>query len=147
MSVTDRAKISLALAFDYGTQRIGIAVGQTLTGTASALDPIKARQGIPDWTEVQKIIDTWQPDLLVVGIPYYMDGSESKMSQAARKFARRLSGRFNLPFFEVDERLSTFEARLEAPQKQKSAKKPGRLDSQVAKRLLESWLGQSTSDS
>ena len=146
MSGTDSANIRLALAFDYGTQWIGIAVGQTVTGTASALDPIKARQGIPDWTQVQEIIDTWQPDLLVVGIPYYMDGSESNMSRAARKFARRLSGRFNLPFFEVDERLSTFEARLEAPQKKNPGKKSGRLDSQVAKRLLESWLGQSASD-
>ncbi len=146
MPGTDRAKISLALAFDYGTHWIGIAVGQTVTGTASALDPVKARQGIPDWTEVQKIIDTWQPDLLVVGIPYYMDGSESNMSRAARKFARRLSGRFNLPFFEVDERLSTFEARLETRQNQESGKKTGRLDSHVAKKLLESWLGQSASN-
>ena len=67
------------MAFDYGTQKIGIAVGQSILSSATALAPIKARDGIPDWGTLEKIVAEWQPDHFVVGMPYNMDGSESEL--------------------------------------------------------------------
>lgn len=105
------AKHMRLMAFDFGTARMGVAVGQRLTGTAQPLSPLKARDGIPDWQQLEKIIKEWQPDALVVGLPLNMDGSPSEMSQRALKFARRLEGRYHLPTFTEDERLSSYEAK------------------------------------
>ena len=69
------------LAFDYGTKVIGVAYGQTLTSTTQALAPLKAQDGIPQWELIQQLIDEWQPNLLVVGLPLNMDGSPSELSQ------------------------------------------------------------------
>ena len=80
-----------------------------LAGTPIAI--IKARDGIPEWLEIEKLIREWQPGLFVVGLPINMDGSPSEMSRLAEKFARRLQGRFDIPYEMMDERLSSFEAR------------------------------------
>ena len=98
------------LGFDYGTRQIGVAVGQTLTGSAQPLLVLKARDGVPDWRQIAALIDEWKPDALVVGLPLNMDGTPSDMSARAEKFARRLEGRYRLTVHCVDERLSTFEA-------------------------------------
>ena len=79
----------LILAFDYGTRRIGVAVGNELLRSARELTPLTARDGIPDWNVVSRLLNEWQPDLLVVGLPLNMDGSESDMSTRARKFGNR----------------------------------------------------------
>ncbi|WP_425454093.1 Holliday junction resolvase RuvX [Kushneria sinocarnis] len=99
------------MAFDFGARRIGVAVGNELLGSASELAPLPCRDGIPDWAQVARLLDEWQPALLVVGLPLHMDGSESEMSLRARKFARRLHGRFGRPFEMFDERGSTREAK------------------------------------
>ena len=99
------------LAFDFGTKSIGIAVGQEITGTASPLPAISARDGIPDWDRLAKIFEEWQPDLVVVGLPLNMDGSEQEMTRRARKFANRLHNRYRVPVETSDERLSTTDAR------------------------------------
>src|SRR5690554_6952006 len=98
------------LAFDYGLRQIGVAVGNRVLGTAQALTVLRARDGIPDWTEIARLLDEWQPGLLVVGDPLNMDDSVSPLAERARKFARRLHGRFGLPVVMADERLSSFEA-------------------------------------
>jgi len=100
----------IVMGFDFGTSKIGVAVGQAITGTATPLTILKARDGIPDWQQVEKLIKEWQPSKLVVGLPLNMDDTPSEMSRLAEKFARKLSGRFNLPSETVDERLSSFEA-------------------------------------
>ncbi len=134
------------LAFDYGTSFIGVAVGQSITGTATPLPALKARDGIPDWNQIQALIDEWKPQRLIVGLPLNMDDSESELSARARKFANRLHGRFNLPFEMGDERLSSFEARgelLEQNRKNKNAAKGFRergIDSLSARLILESWF-------
>ncbi|MCK0715104.1 Holliday junction resolvase RuvX [Chromohalobacter sarecensis] len=97
----------LVLAFDYGTRRIGVAVGNEMLGSATALAPLPARNGIPDWQQIEALLEEWQPDLLVVGLPLNMDGTESDMSQRARKFGNRLHGRFGKPVEVFDERGST----------------------------------------
>lgn len=99
------------LAFDFGTRKIGIASGQSVTGSGSPLPAIPCRQEKPDWAAIEAVIREWRPDTLVVGLPLNMDDSESELSTRARRFARQLNGRFNLPVFMVDERLSTREAR------------------------------------
>lgn len=98
------------LAFDFGLKYIGVAVGQTQTSTASPLTTLSAKSGKPDWSQLELLLSQWKPDLLLVGLPLNMDDTESEMSELARKFSRRLNGRFNLPVELVDERLSSFEA-------------------------------------
>jgi len=101
----------LVLAFDFGTRRIGVAVGNELLKSARELTPLPARDGIPDWDQLARLIKEWQPDLFVVGLPLNMDGSESAMSTRARKFGNRLHGRYGKPCQMVDERGTTREAK------------------------------------
>ncbi|WP_241488341.1 Holliday junction resolvase RuvX, partial [Winslowiella iniecta] len=101
------------LSFDFGTKSIGVAVGQQLTGTARPLTAIKAQDGIPDWNLIERLLKEWQPDLVVVGLPLNMDGTEQPLTARARKFANRLHGRFGVPVELHDERLSTVEARAD----------------------------------
>ncbi len=105
--------LRLLLGFDYGTRQIGVAVGQAVTGQARELCVLKAQNGVPDWNRVEALIKEWQPDAIVVGLPLNMDGSPSEMSERAEKFGRRLNGRFNLPVFTHDERLTTYAAKGE----------------------------------
>ncbi|RUO40073.1 Holliday junction resolvase RuvX [Aliidiomarina taiwanensis] len=101
------------LAFDFGTRSIGVAVGQSLTQTASPLAALKAKDGQPQWHLVSTLLDTWQPHLCVVGLPYNMDGTEQELTQLARKFANRLHGRFGVQVVLQDERLTTVSAKEE----------------------------------
>ncbi len=127
------------LAFDFGTGHIGVAAGQTLTGGAEAVGVLKARDGNPDWTAVATLLADWQPDRLLVGLPLNMDGSESPFCLRARKFARRLHGRFGLRVCMVDERLSTSEAKfLQGTPRQNYRKKP--VDALAARLICETWL-------
>lgn len=126
-----------ALGFDYGLKHLGVAVGQTITGTASALETVAIRNGKPDWARISALIESWQPDLLVVGEPLNMDGTEQHMTKAARRFARQLHGRYQLRVELVDERLSTREARDRLAHQGRA----GRPDHPVAAQvLLETWL-------
>lgn len=131
------------LAFDFGTGQIGVAVGQSLTGSANPLTVLRARDGIPNWEQIAGLLAEWQPDQLLVGLPLNMDGSESAFCQRARKFARRLNGRFGLKVAMVDERLSTFEARGQS--KNHSLRRTGSyqqslVDDLAAVIILNTWL-------
>lgn len=129
------------LAFDFGTNSIGCAVGQSITGTAQGLPAFKAQDGIPNWDSIAKVIGDWQPDLLVVGLPLNMDGTEQPLTQRAKKFANRLQGRFNLPVELHDERLTTVDARAEIFSRGGyRALKKGKVDSISACLILESWF-------
>lgn len=97
------------LAFDYGQKRTGVATGNRLLGTASPQATIKA-EGDARFVQVAARIRDWQPDALVIGVPFHPDGAAHDNTRAAQKFARQLRGRFNLPVYEVDERYSTTEA-------------------------------------
>ena len=131
------------LAFDYGTRNIGVASGQTLTGNASELTPLRARDGIPDWDELGRLLDDYKPNLVLVGLPLNMDDTDSELSQRARKFANRVHGRFGVQVELVDERLSTFEAKQEAASRgHKGNFRNAPIDSIAARLILESWLHQ-----
>jgi len=101
----------ILLGFDFGMKRIGVAVGQTVTRTARPLGVIPAKAGEPQWEPLDKMIKTWQPDALIVGIPLNMDGTEQALTVAAKKFADLLKKRFELPIYGIDERLTTKDAR------------------------------------
>lgn len=97
------------LAFDFGTKRTGVAVGNRLTRSAQPQATILA-QGDARFEEVARRLRDWQPDALVVGVPFYPDGAAHENTLRAQKFARQLRGRFGLQVYEVDERYSTKEA-------------------------------------
>ena len=129
------------MAFDFGTHKIGIAVGQTQTLTSTPLPELKASNGQPDWNQVAALLQEWQPDIFVVGVPVQMDGTEFELTQRARKFGQRLQGRFGKPWFAMDERLTSFEARELA--RSAPARKGGRLvDSLAANLILQSWFSE-----
>jgi putative Holliday junction resolvase len=129
------------LAFDFGTKSIGVAVGQTITKSASELAPLKARDGIPAWAVIQKLIEEWRADLLIVGLPLNMDDSEFELSQRARKFANRLQEKFQMPVELVDERLSTIAAKEELANRGKRFDhKKNPVDSIAARLILETWF-------
>lgn len=131
------------IAFDYGINQIGLAVGQTLTGSANGLDVLKAKDGQPDWNQVEGVIETWRPTLLLVGLPLNMDGTESDFCSRARKFGRRLQGRFGLEVRMVDERLSTREAKSrdrDHTGKNRKSYRRDPIDNLAAQIILETWL-------
>ncbi|MBD2857388.1 Holliday junction resolvase RuvX [Spongiibacter sp. KMU-158] len=133
--------IKSAMAFDYGLRWIGCAIGQTITGSASALPALRAKDGIPRWEEIEALLKEWRPDVVVVGLPLNMDGSESEMCQRARKFGNRLHGRFGVRVEFSDERLSSFEARGQILEQEASQDfKAQGVDSLSACVILESWF-------
>ena len=138
--MTDRT-LTTVLGFDFGTRNIGVASGQVITRTATALASLKARDGIPDWQHIEALIDQWRPDAVVVGIPLNMDGSESDMSRRARKFGNRIHGRWGLPFYPADERLTSFEAKEWAGRLgHKGHYGSNPVDAMAAQIILEAWL-------
>ncbi len=134
------------LAFDFGVKRFGVAVGNTLLRSARELPPIKAKDGIPDWARIAACIKEWQPHGCVVGLPLNMDGSESEMSLRAKKFGKRLKGRFNLPVAMMDERLSSFEAKQHVRDNQGHTDfGEHSVDGAAACLILESWFNEQDS--
>lgn len=99
------------LGFDFGNKKIGVAVGQTTTGTASPLQTIRSINQTPNWDVIGKLIEQWQPAGLVVGISRQADGSDNPVTPRMLKFCRQLEGRYHLPVYQQDESLSTFEAK------------------------------------
>lgn len=134
------------LAFDYGTRRIGVASGDTLTRTAAPRTAVHVGAAGPDWTAIGREISALRPVLLVVGAPYNADGSPGALTSAASAFAAELASRFGLPVQRVDERFSSLEA-SEALRAQRASGarrrrvRPGDVDSAAAAIILERWLG------
>ena len=125
------------LGFDYGTAKIGIAVGQSITGTATPLITLRAVQQRPDWQRIGELIATWQPLELVVGLPCDIDGSETEIAGLAKRFARQLEGRYHLPVHMIDERLTSMEARQRLQRRPKNFEE---LDAIAAGLILETWF-------
>jgi putative holliday junction resolvase len=138
-SLTSKARV--VLGFDFGLRRIGTAVGQTTTQTATPLMVLKARAGQPNWQEVDRLIQEWQPVALVVGLPIDMDEENEHILQAAQAFMRTLQQRYPLSVHGIDERLSTKAAREQifAEGGYRALQKTS-VDCYAAKLILESWL-------
>lgn len=129
------------LGFDFGKKYIGVAVGQEITGSATPLGSVKAKEGIPNWEHINQYIEEWQPHLIVVGLPFNMDGSEQQLTIDARKFGNRVHGRFGIAIEFVDERLTTADAKeqLFARGGFKNLKKDN-IDAESARLIIESFF-------
>ncbi len=132
------------MGFDFGMKRIGTAIGQTVLKNASPLKTLAARDGVPNWEELERLLKEWQPDALVVGIPLNMDGTKQPVTFAALKFAKKLRSRFSLPVYEEDERLSTVEAKAMLFEEggYQSLQKSN-IDSMAAVVIIEQWFTSS----
>lgn len=130
--------MAVLLGFDYGTHKIGIAVGQSLTGTATPLETLGMVREKPDWTRIGLLLDEWRPEALVVGHPFEMSGREADNAEGAKRFARQLHGRYRLPVHMADERLTSREAWARLGNE--ANRDPTRVDALAAKLILETWL-------
>ena len=131
------------LGFDFGSKRIGVAFASNPLTQPVVLAPIKAQDGIPDWQTLESLVSDWQAQAFVVGIPYNMDGSVSEMAVRARKFANRISARFDRPCYLVDERLSTEAAKQQHIDKFGGTDwKKHSVDGIAAGLILESWYNE-----
>jgi len=132
------------LGFDFGNKKIGMATGQLSTRIASPLETVRSLNQVPNWQKISQIIDEWQPIGLVVGVSHQADGSDNIITPRMLKFCRQLNGRYNLPVFQVDEALTTFEAKQMLYEDVKvSATKLWEVQDQLAAQLiLQSWLNE-----
>ena len=131
------------LGFDFSKNRVGIAVGQELTGTVTPLTTLHAKNSKPDWEGISRLIEEWQPDLCIVGLPLTEDGAEQESSQAARRFANQLNGRYQLPVELADERFTTREAQSliqNSSMSKKDRQNKSNIDKIAAQLILQSWL-------
>jgi len=133
------------LGFDYGSKRIGVAVGQELTRTAQALRTLLNTHSSPDWPSISEIIREWQPELLVVGMPYSMDERPHPLRERVENFGNQLQQRYNLPVVWVDEKLSSLEAEAQlanSPVSRQHKRDKANIDKLAAAIILQTWLNQ-----
>jgi putative Holliday junction resolvase len=145
----ESSRPQIVLAFDFGLRRIGVACGDTVSRSASALEAVPANAAGPRWEVIASLMRDWQPDIAVVGLPYNVDGSDSEQTRNARSFAAELTRRFGLEVAMVDERYSS----LEAEARLKAARESGLRRRRVAKSdvdaaaacvILERWFSEKT---
>ena len=129
------------IGFDFGSYWIGVAVGQTLTREATPLPALRNS----DWKAIERLLDEWRPQQLVVGLPLSMNGEDQEMTASAKRFGRRLEGRFGITTCMVDERLTTREAYQIAMERQQHSSKTD-IDSLSAAIITESWLQNADAD-
>ena len=123
------------IAFDYGEKKIGVAVGQTSTNTSSPLQIIFNNDNKTNWISISSLLDEWKPDLILLGKPFNMDGSDSEIMKKVDKFYKELKSIYHADIEFVDERLTTFEAReILKDEKQDN------VDAHAAKILIDNWF-------
>lgn len=136
------------LGFDYGERRIGVAVGQSLTGTATALETVTNPAGGINWQRLEALIAQWRPDALVVGIPLTEAGDEQPVTRAARSFAGKLANRVRLPVHHADERYTSLAAKARMKEKRQAGtvrrRARAKLDAVAAQLIVEQWIAQRT---
>ena len=136
--------MSTLIGFDFGKQRTGVAIGNTITGVATPHCVIQSKNNQPNWDEITKLLKEWRPEQLIVGVPYHLDGKSSEMTETALRFSRQLEGRYHLPVSLINEQLSS----REAEQRLKQSRQQGRnkkikkeeIDKLAAAIILESWF-------
>lgn len=127
------------LGFDYGTRKIGIALGQTITATARPLTTLRAADHQPNWAAIEQLIREWQPDALIVGLPLEADGRDCEIAPLARRFSRQLEGRFRLPVHLANEHLTSRAAQSLSGG---THKHPDQLDAIAAQLIIETWMAE-----
>ena len=139
----------IVLAFDFGLRRIGVACGDSVSRSASALETVPANLNGPRWELIASLLQVWQPNMAVVGLPYNVDGSDSAMTGAARSFAAELARRFGIEVVMVDERYSSLEAEARLQAARESGLRRRRVaksdvDAAAACVILERWFSEHT---
>jgi putative Holliday junction resolvase len=139
------ARSGAILAFDFGLKRIGVAAGDTITASAAPRRAVTVLASGPDWHAIEREVSALKPSLLVVGVPYNMDGRPGALTAAARNFAAALEQRFRLPVHQVDERGSSLEANAALKGQRARGERRRRvsredIDSAAAAVILERWL-------
>lgn len=136
--------MSCIIAFDFGKQRTGVAIGNNLTQIATPHCTLNSYNQQPHWEKITQLFTQWQPQQLVVGVPYHLDGSSSDMTQAALRFSRQLEGRYNLPVDTINEQLTSREAEYRLKQARQQGRKKkikkGEIDQLAATIILENWF-------
>ncbi|MDD2768373.1 MAG: Holliday junction resolvase RuvX [Methylococcus sp.] len=134
------------LGFDFGEKNIGVAVGQSVTGTATPIRTLRAQPTAQMWAAVSELIEQWQPAALVVGLSYQMDGSENPITALTKRFCRQLEGRYRLPVYTVDETLTTAESRSRfyEGRRRKSVEFDQVKDEMAAQLILQTWFSLET---
>ena len=141
----NKDNIKVLLAFDFGLKRIGVAVGQTVTKSARPLETLAAKDGTPDWKQIESLIKKWQPQALIVGIPLNMNGTDQPITKRAREFSTLLGKKYALPIIEMDERLTTKDARERLfEQGGYKALQGGQVDQVAAQLILQNWFAENS---
>lgn len=139
-----RLNLSTVIAFDFGLKRTGVAVGNTLTGSATPECTLISKDERPDWDAITKLFDEWQPTQLVVGMPTELDGSESPLRKRIERFCNQLNGRYNLPVDHENEQFTSIEAAQRLKQLRQSGRKQKiskeEVDKIAAAIILENWM-------
>lgn len=141
----------VALGFDFGLRRIGVASGDTLTQSAAPLATVRHGEAGPDWTAIERLLRDYAPTILVVGFPYNADGSRGALARTADGFARELARRSGLPVARIDERYSSQEAAGELRQRRAAGTrrrrvKSGDVDGLAAAIILERWMREAPAE-
>lgn len=138
------------LAFDFGLKRIGVAVGTRITATSHPVTTLTTGPAGIDWPRISHLIQTWEPDGLVLGLPLHEDGSGHKLTERVRRFGRQLEGRYRLPVHFVDEYLSSWEARSDLADARHAGRRRrirrGEIDARAAQRILQGFLEEPPHD-
>jgi putative holliday junction resolvase len=139
----------IILAFDFGRRRIGVACGDTVSRTARPQGTVPCGPGGPRWESIDTLLREWQPALIVAGLPYNVDGSDSAMTRAAREFAAEIERRYPLPVVLIDERYSSREAGARLKEARESGLRRRRIDKSdvdaaAACVILERWFIEHT---
>lgn len=139
----EKSAAGVFIGFDFGTRNIGVAVGQKITNSSTALPPLLAKLGIPNWQQIDTLIKEWQPTALVVGVPYKIEGGDFYVTKLAKRFIEQLKTRYKTPVYSAEERLTTKSAREEifARGGYKALQKQS-VDSAAARLILEEWMWQ-----
>jgi len=135
-------KPETVLGFDFGTKKIGVAVGQAITRTASGLETIPYRQRQPDWQRIDALVQEWQPAIMLVGVPYNMDDTAQPMTRQAEAFIQALGARFPCSVYPVDERLTTrasWQLLNQYATQSAYQKKRQKIDQVSATLIIETW--------
>lgn len=136
--------MATVIAFDFGLKRTGVAVGNTLTGSASPESTLVSQNEQPDWQSITRLFNEWKPDQLVVGMPTELDGSESPLAQRINRFCNQLNGRYNLPVDQENEQFTSIEAAARLKQLRQTGRKKRvskeEVDKIAASIILENWM-------